>query len=301
MAYDSIRNITRIAETNRERFDTIVVSTWDSEELPNRTHLESLGVVVCQGPSQSVAGLPNHLKQVAGVLAGVQAIGPLDPADRITKTRTDTWFDLGALVDHVERADQTYPSWREVGQLGFIHCGNSRGPFYLEDMFVSARAQDFTRFWEASAHDRRGFAGGGIHESLPLEYAWSNRQHLHISKDMFWDFYRWVAPWHTSVKRLLVANGLWRHLMLHSFCLAPEMAETEFIWRGGPSSHFTNRRRMKRYQFFEQWELLREDEGALGMLTDLEYFERRRPTGVRDFLGRARRAMRVGRVLLSSK
>lgn len=300
-AFDSAANIARTAETFRDLFDTIVVSYWDSDELPNEAELKSLGVVLCRLPAQSVAAYPNYVKQVVGVVEGAKAIGKLDPRDRVVKTRTDLSIDLRAVIEHADRADEQYTAWREAGQEGFIHIANSRGPFFLEDMFVTARGADFMRFWEATLPDRQRFGWGGIHQLLPLEYAWQNRERLGIAAEMFLDFYRWAAPWYNSSRRLLRENRLWQYLMTHCFCLMPEIDASSFLWRGNPNNHQTNRHRLKRYQFFEQWELLQTNGAALEPLTDLLYFESRKARGLRDYLSATRRAIQARTILRSGR
>lgn len=290
--YDCHNNIAAIVRTFGPLFDAVVISTWDDVELEPRPEFSAANVKLLRLPAKEVQHLRTYNRQVAGVLQGQAAIEGLHDADLVVKTRTDLFFDLSTLVEHARRANEQYSGWLQAGQLGFIHAPQSQGPYHLGDMFVVAHSADFRRFWEASLPERRSISTPSIHETLPIEYAWQNQARLGIDRKWFYDLFKWYSPWHRSDRHLRNAK-LWRYLMQHCFCLAPDIPAESFLWRGMHDVHQSSRKRLKRTHFFDEWQLMVENPDAIVRIIDHSYFEKSRPVDLRSMFSNWLRAENI--------
>lgn len=265
-------NVLETVRTYGAAFDTLTLCTWDNEPLDGVAQLEAEGVRVVALSAASVAALPNSLKQVVGVTGAIDGIPGLMPEDRILKTRNDIQLDLRQVLAHAEHCDATHPQWRDAGQSGLIHAPHSLGPFNLGDMVVTARADDFRRFWEASLPDGRGVVrrSAGIHETLPTEYLWKERERLRLSVRDFTEYCRWLSPW-VSLGERLKSQRMWWRMLLRCFCLMPALPPEQFAWRGLPSVYQASQGRLQRYQMFEEWRTLAQYPDRGNQLTDVTY------------------------------
>lgn len=295
LAYDCNGLILRMAREFRSYFANIVLSTWDNEAIRHRQELEALGVKIIQTPVSQIAHLTNPFKQVIGVLRGIESLkrNDTDPDDICVKIRTDLWADLPMLLQHVTAVDEHFQGWRKTGQRGYIYTLDSAGPFFLNDMIVAARADDFEHFWQAANSATPKLAQPEIHQALSVEYAWKYRDQLNIPDAWFLDFYKWKAPWHRSDEHLKQGR-LWTYLLQHCFCFMPNIAPEALTYRGLPYNRMSVQNRLARSFYYREWLLVQKHGNeAVQRLTDLLHWESQRPTQLRRIFDRSRYALRM--------
>lgn len=131
--YNCIDNINRLIKDFGHLFDTIVISTWDTEQITlNQISTESQNVKLLKlaetalndGADKLPKGM-NIYKQFFSTLEGVLSIDHISDTDIVFKIRTDQYLDLERVIQEYHPERINIPSVDETNAMSDFYIVSS--------------------------------------------------------------------------------------------------------------------------------------------------------------------------------
>jgi len=229
--YDTRANIQKTINEFGSLFDTIVVSTWDSE-LKSGDQWVGATVVSMPDPGGNWNGREgswkahNRNRQFIGIQNGLAWLEKNSGIEYVVRIRTDQYVDLKELLSSFEEHLQS-----TQGILGMMGVAFMRpGIFHVSDLYFASELKTMRMFLDAMlSHDRYEFLVD-VHRDMVLKYAYSSfRGALGVSD---WAYFPRQPRSGVNKKTKAIFSFMFKHV----FVPLSEATLRSVVFRGSPLS-----------------------------------------------------------------
>lgn len=140
---------------------TIIVSTWDDENMTTISSLKDEGIVVVLSQKPISSGINNVNYQIVNSLAGVKKAKELG-CEYVVKTRTDQRICKPYLFNSMRTMIEKIPTYSNSGQrkrmvLLANNHGNMFAPYFMSDFLYFGQIDDMVNLFSAPLDTRKPY------------------------------------------------------------------------------------------------------------------------------------------------